>query len=342
MSDMHTGTDAEGDNAMTDEDHPTQEEKTNTTQAGPEVPGGDSVARARRRKMSAPKKVATLALSAALASPVALAVTSSVDHTPKAHATRISPWGTKAAKFALKQRGKPYVFGATGPKSYDCSGLVYTAYKHAGLTIPRTTGGQLKHLGHRVSLHKLRTGDLVFQNKGHVAIYYGKNKIVSAPHTGAKVHSQKMYPMKYAIRIGKVSAKNHGYKGAAAKKKKKTPVRPWAKKATKFAVRHHGKHYRHGLVHGSFKWHSGLKRFPTIPGQHRVGHRVTRAQVKRGDIIVTKAHHAGIATNHNRFVYSLHKGGLVKTKKINNIATIRRVGNISAWNHGYHKKPAHR
>lgn len=175
----------------------------------PDGDGGDARATPRRRPAVTPKKIATLAVSAALASPVALAVTSSVDQTPKAHASRISPWGTKAAKFALKQRGKPYVFGATGPKSYDCSGLVYTAYKHAGLKIPRQTTGQLKHLGHRVPLNKLRTGDLVFQNKGHVGIYYGKNKVVSAPHSGAKVHSQKDYPAKYAIRIGKKSAKNH-------------------------------------------------------------------------------------------------------------------------------------
>ncbi len=292
-------------------------------------------------------KIAALAASAALVSPVALAVTSTV-HPDQAHASRISPWGTKAVKFALKQRGKPYKFGATGPGSYDCSGLVQTAYRHAGLKIPRTTGGQLHHLGHRVSLRKLHTGDLVFQSAGHVALYYGHNKIVEAPHTGARVHSARMYPMKYAVRIGPVSAWNHGYHKAPAHpahKKAKTPVRPWATKATTFALRYHHKHYAHGLVHGAYGWHAGFKRgqFPTIPGQHHVGHRIKlRRNLKRGDIIITKYNHTGLYTSHGRYVYSLHKGGLVKVKKVGPHAVFRRIGNVSAWNHGYRGAPAHK
>lgn len=297
------------------------------------------------------KRIAALAMSAALASPVALTVTSTVDQTPKAHASRISPWGTKAAKFALKQRGKPYVFGATGPGSYDCSGLIQAAYKHAGIKLPRQVHQQLR-AGHRVSLKHLHTGDLVFQNKGHVAIYYGNHKIVAAPHTGAKVHSSQMYAMKYAVRIGPVSAWNRGHHKAPAhpahqkarvhSKKTKTPVRPWAKKATTFALDQRGKHYPHGLTHGAYLWHSGLKRFPTIPRQHYVGHRIKlRKNLRRGDIVITKYNHTGLYVGKGRYVYSLHKGGLVKVKKVGKYAVTRRVGNISAWHHGYHKKPAH-
>lgn len=93
-----------------------------------------------------------------------------------------------AVKFALAQIGKPYVFGATGPGSYDCSGLTQAAYAAAGITIGRTTWDQDKD-GVAVSTSALRPGDLVFYYSGlsHVGMYIGDGKIVHAPHPGASV-----------------------------------------------------------------------------------------------------------------------------------------------------------
>jgi cell wall-associated NlpC family hydrolase len=68
---------------------------------------------------------------------------------PRAHAATTSPH-LVAFRWAKTQAGKPYIYGGTGPKGYDCSGLVYAAYKRAGFTLPRTTEGMLtsSKLGH--------------------------------------------------------------------------------------------------------------------------------------------------------------------------------------------------
>jgi cell wall-associated NlpC family hydrolase len=104
-----------------------------------------------------------------------------------------------AIKFALAQRGKPYVWGATGPNSYDCSGLTQAAYRAAGVTIGRTTYDQATY-GVAVSKANLQPGDLVFFYSGlsHVAIYLGDGKIVHAPHTGAVVEVAPLSWMPFA------------------------------------------------------------------------------------------------------------------------------------------------
>ncbi|MQA93790.1 MAG: transglycosylase SLT domain-containing protein [Streptosporangiales bacterium] len=89
---------------------------------------------------------------------------------------------------ALAQRGKPYVWGATGPDAFDCSGLVYDAYRSVGVTLPRTTFGQWP-MGPKVPEGKEQPGDLVFfnsgpgtgpDNPGHVGLVVGKNKMIEA------------------------------------------------------------------------------------------------------------------------------------------------------------------
>lgn len=91
-------------------------------------------------------------------------------------------------KFAKAQLGEPYVWGGTGPSGWDCSGIVYAAYRHAGYQgIGRTTYDQIKQ-GHAVSLGHLLPGDVVFAGTGHEGLYIGNGKILSAPHTGANVH----------------------------------------------------------------------------------------------------------------------------------------------------------
>ncbi|MFE7774202.1 NlpC/P60 family protein [Streptomyces sp. NPDC057445] len=110
--------------------------------------------------------------------------------------------GTYAAKaekvlsFARTQIGKPYVWGATGPSSYDCSGLTLAAWKAAGVDLPRTTWDQVK-VGQRVATKDLLPGDLVFfyDDISHVGIYIGDGKMIHAPKPGANVREESIYYM---------------------------------------------------------------------------------------------------------------------------------------------------
>jgi peptidoglycan DL-endopeptidase CwlO len=102
-----------------------------------------------------------------------------------------SAYATKAAKaiaFAQSQLGKPYIYGATGPNSYDCSGLTQAAWASAGVSIPRTTTTQI-NAGTRVSASELQPGDLVFfySSVSHVGLYIGGGMMIHAPHTGTVV-----------------------------------------------------------------------------------------------------------------------------------------------------------
>ena len=94
---------------------------------------------------------------------------------------------------ATKQLGKPYVWGAEGPNSFDCSGLVYYVYKNAaGKTLPRTAAAQYG-VGVAVSKSNLQPGDLIFSSTDgsgrvtHVAIYVGNGQMIHAPRTGKNV-----------------------------------------------------------------------------------------------------------------------------------------------------------
>jgi cell wall-associated NlpC family hydrolase len=93
----------------------------------------------------------------------------------------------KAVAFAYAQLGKPYQWGATGPGSYDCSGLVQAAWAAAGVAIPRTTYAQWAALPH-IPTSALQPGDLLyFDGIGHVAMYVGNGDIIDAPQTGLNV-----------------------------------------------------------------------------------------------------------------------------------------------------------
>jgi len=93
----------------------------------------------------------------------------------------------KAVAFAYAQLGKPYVYGATGPDSYDCSGLAQAAWAAAGVAIPRTTFEDWDDLPH-IPVSAMVPGDLIiYDGEGHVAIYVGDGYIIDAPHTGAYV-----------------------------------------------------------------------------------------------------------------------------------------------------------
>ncbi len=84
--------------------------------------------------------------------------------------------------------GAPYVWGATGPHSFDCSGLMQYAYSRAGVSLPRTSQEQA-HAGRRVPLSQARPGDLVIyrNDASHVAMYVGDGRVIHAPYPGARV-----------------------------------------------------------------------------------------------------------------------------------------------------------
>ncbi|MEV0278159.1 NlpC/P60 family protein [Streptomyces sp. NPDC050610] len=102
----------------------------------------------------------------------------------------------KAIAFARAQMGKPYVWGATGPNSYDCSGLTQAAWKAAGVDLPRTTWDQVK-TGERVATDDLQPGDLVFfyDDISHVGMYIGDGKMIHAPKPGASVRVESIFYM---------------------------------------------------------------------------------------------------------------------------------------------------
>ncbi|MGW1066519.1 NlpC/P60 family protein [Streptomyces aureus] len=96
--------------------------------------------------------------------------------------------GEEALRYAVDQIGKPYEWGAEGPKAYDCSGLTSQAWGEAGRPIPRTSQEQWAELPH-IPLDRLRPGDLVvyFPEATHVALYVGDGMVVQAPRPGARI-----------------------------------------------------------------------------------------------------------------------------------------------------------
>jgi cell wall-associated NlpC family hydrolase len=102
-----------------------------------------------------------------------------------------------AINFALGEVGKPYVWGATGPATYDCSGLIMRAFQSAGINLPRVSREQFYSGGH-VPVAQAQPGDLLFYATDrndpatihHVVLYMGDGKMVEAPYSGEQVRVQ--------------------------------------------------------------------------------------------------------------------------------------------------------
>lgn len=141
---------------------------------------------------------------AADSSPLTCTPLDSGDNTTAAAAVNAAgyriPPGTPAPiaaviTFALAQLGKPYVYGATGPNAYDCSGLIQTAYAHIGIHLPRTTFDQVNTGRPVYTTSQLQPGDLLFipgsdgtpTAPGHVGMYLGNGLVIQAPQTGDHV-----------------------------------------------------------------------------------------------------------------------------------------------------------
>ncbi|MFI1411640.1 NlpC/P60 family protein [Streptomyces sp. NPDC020707] len=104
-----------------------------------------------------------------------------------------------AVSYVYGKLGSPYVWGATGPDAFDCSGLMQAAYRSAGISLPRTTYAQI-NAGQRVSRSALQPGDLVFFYSGisHVGMYVGNGQMVHAPNPSAPVRVAPIDEMPFA------------------------------------------------------------------------------------------------------------------------------------------------
>ncbi|MEU1463469.1 NlpC/P60 family protein [Streptomyces sp. NPDC005727] len=115
------------------------------------------------------------------------------------------PRAAAAVAYAYQKLGSPYVWGATGPSAFDCSGLVQAAYRSAGVSLPRTTYAQI-NAGRRVPRSQLQPGDLVFFYSGisHVGIYIGNGRMIHAPNPSAPVRVAPVDEMPFAgaTRVG--------------------------------------------------------------------------------------------------------------------------------------------
>jgi cell wall-associated NlpC family hydrolase len=151
-------------------------------------------------RLSAPERAAVDASDGSSAPTTRAATRSPLSPAPGLPgAAAPSPRAAQAVAFAYRALGLPYVWGATGPNAYDCSGLTQAAWKSAGVSLPRTTYTQI-NAGTRVAESALQPGDLVFFYSGisHVGIYIGNGQMIHAPHPGAPVRIAPISEMPFA------------------------------------------------------------------------------------------------------------------------------------------------
>jgi peptidoglycan DL-endopeptidase CwlO len=110
-------------------------------------------------------------------------------HAGKAKASTMSAKATRVVKVALRQRGVPYHWGGTSPRTgFDCSGFTRWVYAHVGVSLPHSSYAQFT-MGRRVPLNRLKPGDLLFfYGLGHVGMYVGHGTYIDAPQTGERIH----------------------------------------------------------------------------------------------------------------------------------------------------------
>ena len=123
-----------------------------------------------------------------------------LDHTGKAKAATASARAARVVKIALRQRGVPYHWGGSSPRTgFDCSGFTRWVYAHVGVSLPHSSYAQFT-MGRRVSLSRLKPGDLLFfYGLGHVGLYIGHGKYIDAPQTGERVHIKSLAHGLHAI-----------------------------------------------------------------------------------------------------------------------------------------------
>ncbi|HEY3925096.1 MAG TPA: NlpC/P60 family protein [Acidothermaceae bacterium] len=192
---------AQAANASTDAQNALTEEQAALQGANAQVVTLEQQFQAQVAAEAAARDAATLAAARAAAAAVGLVDTGGV--------SRIALLAIEAAQ---SQIGKPYMYGGSGPDSWDCSGLTQWAFAQAGVLIPRTASDQYAAIPDKIALGELEPGDLLFWATDttdpttihHVAIYVGNGMMLAAPHTGTNVQVQPVYLDGYigAVRIG--------------------------------------------------------------------------------------------------------------------------------------------
>jgi cell wall-associated NlpC family hydrolase len=169
---------------------------------------------AKRKAAAAAAKAAKARAAKARATAAALAASRSAKRAPLAATSAPAPAAPAPAaskadrliSFLKAQIGKPYVYGATGPGSYDCSGLTQTAYATVGVALPRTSQEQ-STVGTPVSLDALKPGDLIFWggegSAYHVGVYIGGGDYLDAanPSTPVGIKPLTYSPPDWAVRV---------------------------------------------------------------------------------------------------------------------------------------------
>lgn len=140
------------------------------------------------------------------AAPAQSVVTPTPVAPPPAAAGPPTSGGSGAVAVALAQQGKPYVWAADGPDSFDCSGLVIYAYAHAGRPGLPHSSRELRSMSRSLSADQLQPGDLVFGGSPihHVGIYIGNGQMVHAPHSGDVVKVSSMYGTSKPVSFGRL------------------------------------------------------------------------------------------------------------------------------------------
>jgi cell wall-associated NlpC family hydrolase len=146
----------------------------------------------------------TAAERASIASQQAAASRSSSSRVSLGNDTAATQRAAAALAAAKTKLGDPYVYGASGPSSFDCSGLTSWAYAQAGVSIPRTAESQA-NAGTHLTASQLKPGDLVifYSDYHHVGIYAGNGMVLHAPRTGENVKYEAMsdMPFMFGVRI---------------------------------------------------------------------------------------------------------------------------------------------
>ena len=131
-----------------------------------------------------------------------------VEASPSATVHNAVRTGDRVADIALEMVGTPYQFGGDTPRGFDCSGLVYYAYRQVGMDVPRTVRNQ-KKTATRINRQSLDRGDLLFFNvswkSGHVGIYIGDDRFVHAPSSGKRVSIGRLDEGYFALRVDRAA-----------------------------------------------------------------------------------------------------------------------------------------
>lgn len=126
------------------------------------------------------------------------------DRVDLGHDVPASQRGAAALAAAQTKIGSPYVWGATGPSSFDCSGLTSWAYQQANQSLPRTSQAQA-NAGTRIGMSELKPGDLVlfYGDLHHIGLYAGNNTVLHAPKPGAAVRYESInnMPFQFGVRV---------------------------------------------------------------------------------------------------------------------------------------------